>query len=250
MNNLLRGAKVYLTRNAPTILTYVGAAGVVATSILAIKATPKALRLLEEAKEEKGEELTKLESIKTVAPTYIPTIVMGASTIACIFGVNVLNKRQQAALISAYTMLNTRFKDYEDKVKEVYGEEGEANVKNELVKDSYKDSNISVEEDEELFYDLFSERYFKSTIQHVKDAEYNFNRNLALRGFADLNELYDFYCIPEVSYGFSMGWNLAAEGDYGYRWVDLHHSKITMDDGQECWVISMPFEPHIDYMDY
>ena len=37
-----------------TVLTCLGGIGVVATSIMAIKATPKALELIEEAKKEKG----------------------------------------------------------------------------------------------------------------------------------------------------------------------------------------------------
>ena len=40
-----------------------------------VKATPKALSLLEQAKEEKGEELTKLETVKIAGPAYIPSIV-------------------------------------------------------------------------------------------------------------------------------------------------------------------------------
>ena len=42
----------FLKRNASTILTCVGAVGVVATSVMAVKATPKALILLEKAKGE------------------------------------------------------------------------------------------------------------------------------------------------------------------------------------------------------
>ena len=45
--NLLNSSKLFLRRNSPTILTFLGAAGVVATSIAAAKATPKAMALLE-----------------------------------------------------------------------------------------------------------------------------------------------------------------------------------------------------------
>ena len=90
----------FLTRNASTILTFIGAGGVIATSVIAVKATPGALKLLERAKEEKGEDLTTLEKVKVAGPAYIPAVVTGASTIACIFGANVLNKRNQASLMS------------------------------------------------------------------------------------------------------------------------------------------------------
>lgn len=92
-------------RHTSTVLTCLGGIGVVATSIMAIKATPKALELIEEAKKEKGEELSKWETVKVAAPKYIPAMMTGVATIACIFGANVLNKRQQASLISAYASL-------------------------------------------------------------------------------------------------------------------------------------------------
>lgn len=105
MKGLLKYSKVFFKRNASTILTCAGGAGVVATSVMAVKATPKVLRILDQAKEEKNDKLTKFEIVKMAGPVYIPTFLVGAGTLACIFGANILNKRQQAALISAYALL-------------------------------------------------------------------------------------------------------------------------------------------------
>ena len=116
MNHLLHHSKLFFKRNSSTILTCVGALGVVTTSVLAVKATPKALALIEAAKEEKGEELTPVETVQVAGPVYIPAIVTGVSTIACIFGANALNKRQQAALMSAYALLDSSYKEYKAKV--------------------------------------------------------------------------------------------------------------------------------------
>ena len=46
--------QLFLRRNSSTILTCAGGVGVVATAVLTAKATPKAMRLLEEARNEKG----------------------------------------------------------------------------------------------------------------------------------------------------------------------------------------------------
>ena len=62
MNKMLFKSKMFLKSNSSTILTCIGGVGVVATVVTAVKATPKALIRIEEAKEEKGEELTKKES--------------------------------------------------------------------------------------------------------------------------------------------------------------------------------------------
>lgn len=53
-----------LYRSSPTILTVVASIGVIATTITAVQATPKAIKLLKEAELEKGENLTKLEIVR------------------------------------------------------------------------------------------------------------------------------------------------------------------------------------------
>ena len=88
-----KGLVGFMKRNSATILTCIGAAGVAATAVLSATQTPKALRLIEEAKKEKGEELTKVEVVKAAAPAYIPAVAVGGATEACILGSNVLNKR-------------------------------------------------------------------------------------------------------------------------------------------------------------
>lgn len=101
-----------LYRSSPTILTVVASVGVVTTTIMAVRATPKAIKILKEAELEKGEDLSKLEIIRAAGPIYIPSVLLGVSTIACIFGANALNQKKQASLMSAYAMLNESYKQY------------------------------------------------------------------------------------------------------------------------------------------
>ena len=71
-------ARLFIKRNSATILSFVAVAGVVATAITSANATPKAVRALDTAKLNKGEEeLTKIEKVKTVLPVYLPTIITG-----------------------------------------------------------------------------------------------------------------------------------------------------------------------------
>lgn len=167
MNNLVNVSKSFLKRNAPTILTCIGAAGVIATSIAAVKATPKAEILLREAEEEKGENLTTLEKIQIAGPVYIPSFLIGASTIACIFGANVLNTRQQATLMSAYGLLDASYKEYSKKVKELYGDEADSKVKEEVTKEHYTEIPETIPEGKQLFFDFKTLNYFESTMDEV-----------------------------------------------------------------------------------
>lgn len=251
MRNLLAGSTLYLKRNASTILTCVGAIGVVATAVMAVKATPKALMVLEEAKEEKGEELTTTEKVITAGPVYIPSIVVGVSTIACVFGANILNKRSQAALTSAYALLDSSYREYRNKVKEVLGEEADDEIRGEIAKDKYEENEVVIKDDEQLFYDNFSGRYFTSTLFKVQQAEYYLNRDLTMRDYAYLNEFYEYLDIDEIDSGWKLGWStgscLAA---YWQPWIDFNHKKVTMDDGLECTIITMFQEPFADFENY
>lgn len=155
-------SKANFKHHAPTILTCLGAVGVVATAVLAVKATPKALQVLEAAKDEKGEDLTMLEKINVAGPLYFPAALTGVATLACIFGSNALNRKQQAALMSAYTMLDSTYKSYQRKVRELYGEEADTKVKEALEQDEL------VEPEKVLFYDMHLGEYFESEVELVR----------------------------------------------------------------------------------
>ena len=241
--NLLRSSMIFLKKNASTILTCAGGAGVIATSIMAVKATPKAITLLENAKEEKGEDLTKLEKVKVAGPAYLPAVLMGASTIACIFGANILNQRQQAALMSAYALLDNSYKDYKKKVEELYGNDMKYFVREKITKDKYKKNKNPVEDDIQLFYDEFSQRYFESTTENVIRAENKINRIIATDYCVYLNEFYELLGVERVDYGDYLGWSMD-------EIIDFHHQKVIMEDGMECTIISMYTEPTFEFNDY
>lgn len=251
MNKLLHHSKVFFKRNASTILTCVGGLGVVATAVTAVAETPKAIRLLEQAKEEKGSELTKLEVITTAGPAYIPAVIMGAVTITCIFGANILNKRQQAALMSAYALLDNSYKEYRGKVIDLYGEEVDTHIKQEIAKDKFKEIDRDTTEGKQLFFDDFSGRYYESTLEQVQRAEYLLNRKIALYGYACLNQYYELLDIPEVDGGNEIGWSAGElQCSCWSVWVDFRHEKTLIDDDLECYIIQMSYEPVADYLNY
>lgn len=251
MNKLLAGSKLFIKRNGSTILTVAGAAGTIGTAVMAAKATPKAILLIEEAEQEKDEELTKFETVCAAAPAYIPSLVLGLSTLVCIFGANSLNKRQQAALTSAYALLNTSYKEYKEKFKELYGEEASNRVIEEIAKDKYEEEKESEDDGLELFYDEYSGRYFRSTTYTVQYAEYMVNREMIMRGYVYLNEFYEALGLEPIDGGDELGWSPGACLDcYWQEWVDFTHSKVEMEDGMECTIITMWAEPMLDFEDY
>ncbi len=241
----------FFKKNSSIILTCMGVIGVLATSVMAVKATPKALKLIEKSKEEKGEDLTKFEMVKIAGPVYVPSIITGAATIACIFGANILNKRTQASIISAYALMDRSYREYKKNINELYGEEADRRVAQKIAKDKYDETDILVDEEKELFYDNFSMRYFESTMENVIRAEYDLNRALSVDGYACVNELYDLLGVEKIEGGGSLGWSEAELLERSScPWLDFRHEKAVMDDGLECNIIYMSEEPSLRYLDY
>lgn len=247
MNKFLMGTKRFLTRNSSTILTCVGAVGVVITAVTAAKATPKAMAVLSEL--EQDSELTATEKIKAVAPAYIPTALIGASTIACIFGANALNKRQQAALTSAYALLDTSYREYRGKVREIFAEEGERRVVEAIAESQYSEQNILEANDGRLlFFDFYSLQFFRSTMEEVERVEKYMNDTLKSQGYVPLGEFYNKLGIPNWDVDWSIGWSKYAGDLYGYDHIEFDHCVSTMDNDETCYAIRFPFEPTEDYM--
>lgn len=260
MNGLLAKSQLFFKRHGSTILTVAGGVGVIATAVMAVKATPEANELLEKASKKKGEDLTTVEKIKIAGPRYVPTILMGAGTVTCIFGANVLNKRQQAALVSAYAMIDSSYKEYKQKLKELYGEEAHEEIVNAIAVEKAKEVGINAEcmcantcltDDKAcgepvLFYDEWSNRYFEATIEQVITAQYHLNRNFVLRGFTVLNELYEFLGLETTDYGAEVGWTVEDE----LYWIDFTNRKVVLDDGLECYIIETPWGPSTDFQEY
>lgn len=244
--------KRFFKKNASTILTIVGAAGVVATAVTAVAATPKAMELIEEAKVEKGGELTKWEITQVAAPAYIPSLVIGVGTVACIFAAQVLNKRTQARLTSAYALLNSSYKQYRKKAIDIYGEDADQKINEEIAKDQYEDEKPEIEDPTQmLFYDIYSQQYFTSTEADVQNAEYLLNRSLNIRGCASVKEFYDFLGIKSVDSGEELGWSTGMNLDYYWQeWIDFHHQYTIMEDGLECCIIYMMQEPTLEWQNY
>lgn len=260
---LAQGSKNYLGKASPTMLSCLGAVGVIATSVLAVKATPKAIRRIrnDSCVNHDGDPnaYTKLEAIQSAWICYIPATVVGVSTIVCIFGANVLNKRQQASISSAYALLNSSYQDYKDKLKELYGEEAHQKIIDSIMVEKASDvyastmgicdcSSLSFDErnpdDVRLFYDSFSKRYFESTIPQVLEAEYHINRNWCLGASVCVNEFYDFLGIEGIPGGDELGWHWMYSD--GLAWIDFDHHKTILEDGLEVYVIDFVYNPQLE----
>ena len=245
VKRLLKGLK----KDTPIILAVIGSIGVVSTAIFAVKATPKALKLIEKRKEEENrDELEPIEVIKTVWKCYIPSTLIGVATISCIIGSYVLNKRKQVALLNSYVLLEQYFKEYKKHVKKLYGEKSDLEIRSDIAKEKFEKEHDS---NKRLFFLEPYGQYFESTMEDVIMAEYNLNRKFSTKYEASLNDLLEFLGLEKANGCDEKGWTKEMICDFcNPEWIEFHHNLVTLDDGMECCIIYTSIEPHFIYDEF
>lgn len=151
MNKLSRGFHTLgfqLKKHSPEIMMVAGAVGVVASAVMACKATLKVNEVLEETKEsvetiheatekghtQTGEEYTAEDSKKDLTIVYTqtglkfvklygPAIALGALSLTGMLASNHILRKRNIALAAAYTAVDKGFKDYRGRVVNRFGEE-------------------------------------------------------------------------------------------------------------------------------
>jgi hypothetical protein len=218
---IVRRAQKATADNAPTILTALGVTGLVTTAVLTGKASFKAAQILEENRDGRSEEEVRadvkwfsIDNNKKFDLTwklFVPAVGTGAVTIACIVCANHISTRRTAALASAYSIAQEGFREYREKVLEKIGEKKEQVIRDEVAQDGVTTNPPSttyiVGENEVLFKDEHSGRYFKSTLEGVKKAANDTNYQILGDDYASLSDYWDRLGLKKTSESDEVGWN-------------------------------------------
>lgn len=244
----MTNAQYLLKKYSPAILTGVSMIGVVATTVLGIKATPKALKLINEAEKSKSDKLTKKEIVKVAWKPYIPTAISCVTTLGTILSLHILNTKTQNALTAAYATLNNLHQEYVAKTKELYGEDADQKVRNAILNDQptmIKD----LTDGKQLFWDYNSLRFFESTIDEVLRAENELNAQFAASGAVTLNDFYELLGLEPQMFAREIGWY-----DNGtYFEIQFENQLMLMDVGDdrddkiEVFAITAITEPNVAF---
>lgn len=251
-DGFIRSIKSTIVEHSPEILTGVGIAGMIATTIVAVKATPKAMQLIEEKKEElECDKLPFTETVKATWKCYLPAAITCATSTVCLIGASSVSARRNAALVTAYNISRTALSEYQEKVVEEVGEEKERVIREKVVQEKIDNNPVNHNEviiagkDTELFYDAMFGRYFKSDRNTVIAAMNEINRRLVAGDmYASLNEFYMELGMPGVDIGDYLGWNI----DDRDLEVEMHGH--IADDGRPCVAIGYSVAPHYRYDKY
>ena len=232
-------------KHSPEILIGMGIAGAASSVIFAVKATPKAMFLLEEKRQELGvENLEAKEIIKTAAPVYIPTAVSFGVSVACIVGASSVNARRNAALTAAYTLSESTLRTYRDKVLETVGENKEREIRQKAAIEQQQSTPepqtlvVSSAAGQLKCFDSLSGRYFVSTKNEIDKAVNEFNRQLRDDMRISLNDWYDLIGLDTNKLGDMLGWDI----ERGY--VETCYASRLDEDGLPCLVVNYVEPPH------
>lgn len=249
-NTITTGVK----RRSPEILITMGVTGLVSAGIMGVKATPQALMIIEEEKERINRELyehaeetgERYEPIDKLLPKdvvrltwkcYIPAVVTGVISIACITGGSRVSLRRNATLATAYTLSETAFKEYRDKVIETVGEKKDKIVREAISKDKLEKEPVDnkeviiTERGNTLCYDVISGRYFKSDMDLLNKAVNEVNRRLINYNYISLNDFYYEIGLSGTKLGNELGWHI----DRGT--IELDFSAQLASNGEPCLVV-------------
>lgn len=247
--NLMSNTRQFVSKRSPEILTGIGIAGMITTTVLAVRATPKALQLIEEKKNDDWvDELSPLEVVKTAWKPYVPAAVTGVASVACLIGASSVNAKRNAALATAYKLSETALSEYREKVIETIGEKKEKTVRDKVAEERVKKNPVSKSEvivtnnGTTLCFDPISARYFKSSIDKIKRAENELNKQMLhdISGYVSLNDFYDELGLDHTSVGDELGWNVD-------RLIDISFSSQLNDNGEPSVVLDYLVAPKYDF---
>ena len=254
MKTFLRNVKISTAKHSPEILIGFGIAGFVTTTVLAVKATPKAMKLIAEAEDEKfdngrGAALTTTEIIKTAWKPYAPAAITCVISIACVIGANSVNARRNAALATAYQLSTAALSEYKNKVVETIGEKKEQLVREKISSDRVTQNPVSknavyiTDKGESLFLEPISKRYFKSDIELIRGIVNTLNETLYNDPFGavSLSDFYDELGLERTDISSDIGWNI----EKGSIKVEFH--PVMSDDGKPCLALYYVTAPKWGY---
>ncbi len=250
LTKIVKNTQAIMSKHSPEILTGIGIAGMVTAVVLAVKATPKAEKLIENRKEElEVETLTVVETVKVAWKPYIPTVTTSAFAITCLIGANSVHARRNAAIATAYKISETAFSEYREKVVETIGEKKEKTVREKIAEDHLEKNPVNnaqifmTEKGNTLFREPISGQYFRSDIEIVKKTINELNEKMLNDpfGYLSMNDLYDALGLEPSSQGDDLGWCV----NKGIIKYDIH-AKIAK-NGEPCIVLDYINPPIYDY---
>ena len=208
MIRMYNNSKNVVQKHSPEILAGVGVVGVVASTVMACKATMKLNDILEESKETRDkirevesnpryEEQYSHEDAKKdltinytqtglkIAKLYAPAVILGSASLGCLLASNDILRKRNAALSAAYMTVDKSFKEYRQRVVDRFGEEVEKEIRYNIKAEEVTSTVVAEDGSETTItetvktmdpnlYSDYAKFFDEASPYWQKDPEYNF----------------------------------------------------------------------------
>lgn len=214
-----------LQRNSPSILTAFGVSGTISTAYLAAKAS---YTLGQE-----GHPMHKLswrDKLDLTWKMYIPTVISGSLTIACIIGGTRLGLKRTAAAYSLLTVSERAFDQYKEKVVEQLGVKKEQGIRDAIAQENVNQvppPAIIVGTGNVLCYEAHTGRYFNSDMETLRRSQNEINAKLIREGEATLSDFYYLLGLSNTTGAGYVGWT-------SDKMLELRFSTVMSEDQRPC----------------
>lgn len=249
---LIKKGSILIGENSPEILTAIGVTGTITTAYLTGKAAYRSYEVIAAAEigaaddPDLARQLPKKEVVKAVWPLYIPPVIAGGLTVTSIIMANRISSKKLAAIAIASSISERALQEYKDKVVEKLGETKATGVQDAIAQDRVNQHPIGSKEiilagtGEVLCFDLYSGRYFQSTIEEIKKAENTLNFNIVNNMSASLSEFYQDIGLPPNGASEYVGWS-------SDQMVNIVISAVMSPDNRPCMAIDFTPNPAPNY---
>lgn len=232
----------------PDVLTGIGIAGVFITAYLSVKA---AIKYKEKTD---NKDLEPKEKVVTAVKCFAGAAAVATGTALVIYKSNDLSKTYLTEAYGMYRITQRRLDHQTKAIKETVPEDVQEEIQRKTDEKTLATSNIFIEDTgtgNELFYDTFSDRYFKMSMEQFLFGRYEFNRTYQLAGAVNFNYLYSLWGVKKSKFGELIGWNeYYMSGEWDASWIDIDLRKLTTANGDTIWMIHYPILPKWNYEDY
>jgi len=245
---MAKTAEKLVIDNSPLILSALGAGASVLASVQFTKATFKAAKRIQDAQfvintHEKSRPMSKGEKVELVWKLYIlPAGTLGIAVSSIVLAQRI-NMKRAAALAAAYSLSQDHFDEYREKILAKFGTTKEQQARDEIAQDQVNRTEnrlVLVDSTDVLCFDQYSERYFRGSMERLKQAMNTINFRLNTRGFASLSDFYELIGLKPTVWSDEVGWNNKNQ-------LDLHFSSTLTQEGQPCIAFEYNINPFRSY---
>jgi hypothetical protein len=236
--------------NSPALLTAIGVVGTITTALLTHKAATKVEQIIcakESVEGTHGEFMGRLkERAPLVWKLYIPPVVVGSLTLASIVGSNRIGSKRAAAVAAAYTISEKAYSEYRERVVATIGDNKERAIRDDVVRarlaeNPPSESNMVVIGSGDVrCHDMYSGRYFDSSVEEIKKAMNDTNYQINTHGYASLTDFYERIGLPRNIVSEEVGWT-------SDKLMDISFTTILSEDGRPCVAITFSVSPVREY---